>query len=141
MTVRSNSHGLDRHLTVAHQTCEEQADASCNVFVLRPELGLADLRERKYVRTIGILLYIIPIYAAGITQGLMWRAFDASGRLAFPDFVETVMKLMPFYWVRALGGTLYLTGAVLMAINFVLTVRAARARSAAIAPASAPASL
>ena len=44
---------------------------------------------------IGILLYIVAIYAAGLTQGLMWRAFDEGGRLAYPDFVETVVRLMP----------------------------------------------
>jgi cytochrome c oxidase cbb3-type subunit I/II len=57
-----------------------------------------------WIGTIGILLYILPIYAAGITQGLMWRAFDESGRLMYPDFVETVVELLPLYWIRVLGG-------------------------------------
>ncbi len=68
-----------------------------------------------WIGTIGILLYIVPIYAAGITQGLMWRAFDETGRLQYPDFVETVTRLMPMYWVRALGGTMYLAGTLLAA--------------------------
>jgi cytochrome c oxidase cbb3-type subunit I/II len=76
-----------------------------------------------WMGTIGILLYILAIYTAGITQGLMWRAFDETGRLAYPDFIETVTQLMPFYWIRAFGGTLFLLGVVLMAVNMVMTWR------------------
>ncbi len=74
-----------------------------------------------WIGTIGMLLYIIPMYAAGITQGLMWRAFDEQGYLAYPDFVMTVMKLMPMYWARAIGGTLYLTGVTIGIINLIMT--------------------
>jgi cytochrome c oxidase cbb3-type subunit I/II len=63
-----------------------------------------------WIATFGILLYVTAIYSAGITQGLMWRAFDETGRLAFPDFVETTLRLMPMYWVRVAGGTMYLVG-------------------------------
>ncbi len=77
-----------------------------------------------WIATIGIVMYILPIYVAGITQGLMWRAFDESGRLAYPDFVETVVAIMPMYWIRVLGGTLYLTGALLGAWNYYKTWRA-----------------
>jgi cytochrome c oxidase cbb3-type subunit I/II len=76
-----------------------------------------------WLGTLGILMYIIPIYVGGITQGLMWRAFDDTGQLKFPDFVETVTALMPFYWLRVLGGTLYMAGAVLGAVVFVMTWR------------------
>jgi cytochrome c oxidase cbb3-type subunit I/II len=81
-----------------------------------------------WIATIGILLYIIPIYAAGLTQGLMWRAFNAEGFLQYPDFIETVTILIPFYWIRTLGGTLYLFGAVLMGVNLLLTWRNRPAR-------------
>ncbi len=74
-----------------------------------------------WIGTFGILLYVISIYTAGITQGLMWRAFDASGQLMYPDFIETVTKLMPFYWIRAVGGTLFLLSACLGAYNLVMT--------------------
>jgi cytochrome c oxidase cbb3-type subunit I/II len=63
-----------------------------------------------WIATFGILLYVVAIYSAGVTQGLMWRAFDETGRLAFPDFVETTLRLMPMYWVRVAGGTMYLIG-------------------------------
>ncbi|MCK6511543.1 cytochrome-c oxidase, cbb3-type subunit I [Myxococcota bacterium] len=75
-----------------------------------------------WIGTIGILLYIVSMYVAGITQGLMWRAFDPkTGLLAYPDFVDTVMNIRYFYWGRALGGTLYLTGAILCGINLYMT--------------------
>jgi cytochrome c oxidase cbb3-type subunit I/II len=74
-----------------------------------------------WIATIGILLYIVAIYWAGLTQGLMWRAFDADGLLQFPDFIETVNVLIPFYWIRVVGGSMYLAGAILMGVNLVLT--------------------
>ena len=76
-----------------------------------------------WIGTIGILLYILPIYAAGITQGLMWRAFDASGRLMYPDFVETVVELLPLYWIRVGGGLLYVSGVIMIVINAFMTWR------------------
>jgi cytochrome c oxidase cbb3-type subunit I/II len=51
----------------------------------------------------------------------MWRAFDADGLLQFPDFLSTVTVLVPYYWIRVIGGTLYLAGTVLMAANLVMT--------------------
>ncbi len=74
-----------------------------------------------WLGTIGILLYIIPIYAAGITQGLMWRALDDLGRLQYPDFVETVQTIVPFWWTRLLGGGLFVLGVVMLALNAVMT--------------------
>ncbi len=76
-----------------------------------------------WIGTIGILLYVISIYTAGITQGLMWRAFDDSGALAFPKFIETVTRLMPFYWIRAIGGTMYLVASVIGVYNVFMTWR------------------
>lgn len=101
------------------------------VYWLMPRMFQAPLWSKKlmnahfWIATIGILLYIVPIYVAGLTQGLMWRAIDpSSGELAYPDFVETVNVLMPMYWFRALGGTLYLTGGVLCGINLLKTMAA-----------------
>ena len=47
----------------------------------------------------------------------MWRAFDETGRLAYPDFIETTLRLIPMYWVRVVGGSLYLAGTVLCGVN------------------------
>jgi cbb3-type cytochrome c oxidase subunit I len=75
--------------------------------------------------TLGILLYILSMYVAGVTQGLMWRAFDEAGRLLYPDFMETVVQIIPMYWGRLIGGTLYLVGVVLLMINMYMTIRKA----------------
>jgi cytochrome c oxidase cbb3-type subunit I/II len=87
--------------------------------VAQPEAGDGPLLDG----TIGIALYVLAIYAAGITQGLMWRAFDETGRLQYPSFIETVVNLIPMYWIRVLGGTLFLAGALVGLYNFVMTWR------------------
>lgn len=74
-----------------------------------------------WVGTIGILLYIVPIYVAGLTQGLMWRAIDARGQLMYPDFVETVRVLAPLYWLRIGGGLLFFVGTGMLGVNFLMT--------------------
>jgi cytochrome c oxidase cbb3-type subunit I/II len=96
---------------------------------LAPRLFQAELYSKRlatihfWIGLVGMLLYIISMWTAGITQGLMWAAFDESGRLAYPDFVETVIKLRPMYYVRLAGGTLFLLGTVLCFVNLVLTWR------------------
>ncbi len=106
------------------------------VYWLLPRLFQTELYSKRlaeihfWIGTIGILFYIIAMYSAGITQGLMWRAFDETGRLAHPDFVETVVRLIPMYWVRALGGFLFLSGVVLMGFNALMTWRRRPARYA-----------
>ena len=75
--------------------------------------------------TIGLLLYIMSMWTAGITQGLMWRAVDETGKLVYPNFVETVVKIIPMYWVRAIGGVLVLFGFVLLVYNVYKTIKLA----------------
>ena len=70
-----------------------------------------------WLATLGTVIYVVSMWVAGITQGLMLRAMDASGRLMYPDFIETVTKIVPLYWVRAFGGTLFLAGFVVMLFN------------------------
>ncbi|MBX2822256.1 MAG: cytochrome-c oxidase, cbb3-type subunit I [Rhodothermaceae bacterium] len=78
-----------------------------------------------WIGTIGILVYVISMYTAGITQGLMWRAFNEAGRLLYPDFMETVIQIIPMYWARMIGGSMYLVGVVLMMINVYQTIKLA----------------
>ena len=97
------------------------------VYWLVPRLYQTKLYSKKlatthfWIATVGIVLYVISMWAAGITQGLMWRAFDQTGRLQYPDFLETVIRLVPMYWVRALGGSLYITGLLIGAYNMYKT--------------------
>ncbi|MDB5569034.1 MAG: ccoN [Hyphomicrobiales bacterium] len=92
-----------------------------------------------WVSTIGIVLYISAMWVAGILQGLMWRAYTTLGFLEY-SFVETVEAMHPFYVIRALGGLLFLAGAVIMCWNVYRTIvtPAAETRqvpSGALAPA------
>jgi cytochrome c oxidase cbb3-type subunit I/II len=99
------------------------------LYWLAPRIFQTKLWSKKlaelhfWVGTLGILFYIVAIYAAGVTQGLMWRAFDDTGRLAYPDFVETVVRIVPMYWVRAFGGSLFVLGVVFAFINMFMTWR------------------
>jgi cytochrome c oxidase cbb3-type subunit 1 len=69
-----------------------------------------------WLSTLGIVLYITSMWVAGIMQGLMWRAYNEFGFLEY-SFVETVEAMNPYYIIRALGGTLFLIGAIIMAYN------------------------
>jgi len=80
-----------------------------------------------WTATAGIVLYMASMWVSGVNQGLMWRQTDASGQLAYPNFVETLLAIRPLYMVRVLGGLLYLAGFVLMAWNLWKTARAGRA--------------
>jgi cytochrome c oxidase cbb3-type subunit 1 len=90
-----------------------------------------------WISTIGIVLYITSMWVAGILQGLMWRAYTSLGFLEY-SFVETVEAMHPFYVIRALGGVLFLIGALIMAFNLWQTVNAAETAApagATLAPA------
>jgi cytochrome c oxidase cbb3-type subunit I/II len=99
------------------------------IYWLLPRLFQTRLWSQKlaeahfWLGTIGILLYIVAIYAAGLTQGLMWLAFDDEGYLKYGDFVETTLRLIPMYWVRVIGGVAYLAGALMLGLNFFMTWR------------------
>jgi cytochrome c oxidase cbb3-type subunit 1 len=75
-----------------------------------------------WLATIGTLLYITAMWISGISQGLMWRAFDEFGNLQY-SFVESVAAMHPFYAMRAIGGMFFLTGMLLMAYNMYQTIR------------------
>jgi cytochrome c oxidase cbb3-type subunit I/II len=97
------------------------------LYWLAPRLFQTELWSKRlcnlhfWLGTLGILFYIVAIYTAGVTQGLMWRAFDETGRLMYPDFIETVVRILPMYWVRAFGGSMYVAGIVLALVNLTMT--------------------
>ncbi|HVP37799.1 MAG TPA: cytochrome-c oxidase, cbb3-type subunit I [Candidatus Saccharimonadales bacterium] len=100
------------------------------VYWLAPRLFQTRLFSRKlaeahfWVATFGIIFYVLAIYSAGLTQGLMWRAFDETGRLQYPAFIETTVKLIPLWWLRVVGGSLYLVGMLMFGYNILMTWRA-----------------
>ncbi|WP_066553657.1 cytochrome-c oxidase, cbb3-type subunit I [Croceicoccus bisphenolivorans] len=98
------------------------------IYYLTPRLWN---RERLYslrmvnwhfwLATAGIVFYAASMWVAGITQGLMWREYGADGYLV-NSFAETVAALHPMFVLRAFGGILYLTGAVIMVVNVWATI-------------------
>lgn len=74
-----------------------------------------------WISTIGIVFYISAMWVSGILQGLMWRAYTQLGFLEY-SFIETVEAMHPFYVIRALGGFLFLFGALLMVWNIWKTI-------------------
>ncbi|AVT50228.1 MULTISPECIES: cytochrome-c oxidase, cbb3-type subunit I [Shewanella] len=78
-----------------------------------------------WLATIGTVLYIVSMWISGVMQGLMWRAVNADGTLTY-SFVESLEASYPFYFVRFLGGCLFLTGMLIMAYNVIRTVKASK---------------
>lgn len=76
-----------------------------------------------WMGTLGIIFYALPMYVAALTQSLMWKEFTEAGRLAYPNFLETVIQIVPMYMLRAFGGLLYLSGAFLLVYNMVKTAK------------------
>ncbi len=74
-----------------------------------------------WTATIGTVVYVVAMWVSGIMQGLMWRAYDDYGTLAF-TFAESVEAMHPYYAMRAVGGMIFLAGAVLMVFNIIMTV-------------------
>jgi cytochrome c oxidase cbb3-type subunit I/II len=97
------------------------------------------LKTHFWIGTIGIAFYTIPMYISGFTQGMMWKQFTAEGNLQYGNFLDTTLQLIPMHQMRALGGTLYLTGAILMAVNIFKTM--AQGKLLVNEPAEAPALL
>lgn len=76
-----------------------------------------------WIGTLGIILWVVPMYVSGFTQSLMWKEFNPDGTLVYGNFLETVTQLIPLYLLRAIGGSLYLVGMLLLVVNVIRTVR------------------
>jgi cytochrome c oxidase cbb3-type subunit 1 len=74
----------------------------------------------------GTVVYVLSMWNSGIVQGLMWRTTNDSGSLAY-SFLDSVIAMHPYYIARAVGGLLFLAGAVLGAWNMAMTMRQAPA--------------
>ena len=76
-----------------------------------------------WIGTLGIAFYAIPLYWAGWAQSLMWKEFTPDGFLKYGNFLETVTQIMPMYYIRALGGTLFFAGTLVMIYNLIKTIK------------------
>lgn len=89
----------------------------------RPQLYSIRLVELHFwIATLGVVLYIVAMWAGGVMQGLMWRAVNPDGTLTY-SFVETVAAMRPYYILRFLGGIMYLAGMIIMCYNLIRTVQ------------------
>ena len=98
-----------------------------------PRLWKTELYSKKlatahfWVATVGLITYQVSMWVAGITQWAMWRAFEPDGRLSYPDFIETVIRIVPMYWIRLVAALLFFTGLLMGVWNIIKTVRSAPA--------------
>jgi cytochrome c oxidase cbb3-type subunit 1 len=101
------------------------------IFHMTPRIAKREIYSKKlmdaqfWIQTTGIVLYFSSMWIAGITQGMMWRATDDYGNLAY-SFIDTVTVLHPYYTIRAVGGLLYLIGVFMWAFNVYKTFSSGR---------------
>lgn len=98
------------------------------LFWIIPKMFRTELYSRKlanmhfWLGTLGILFYAIPMYWSGWTQWALLRQFKPEGVLMYPNFLDTLNAVMPMYYMRAFGGTLYLVGAIIGVYNLIKTM-------------------
>ncbi len=98
------------------------------LYWLIPQIYKTELASKKWanvhfwIGTLGIIFYVVPLWVAAWTQGLMWKQFTPEGVLAYPNFLEITLQIVPFHVVRAIGGILYLTGVIIMFFNLAFTM-------------------
>jgi cytochrome c oxidase cbb3-type subunit 1 len=96
-------------------------------YFLVPRLVGAELYSARlanlhfWLALAGIMLYLLAMWAAGVSQGLLWLSLDELGELQF-SFRDIMASMQPYYVLRLLAGVLFFSGAVLMAVNLWLTM-------------------
>ena len=99
------------------------------LYWLVPKLWRTDLYSKKlanahfWMGTLGIVFYASSMYWSGVAQSMMWKQFDGLGVLQYPNFLETVMQIIPMYMIRAFGGALFLVGMLVMVYNLIKTMK------------------
>jgi cytochrome c oxidase cbb3-type subunit I/II len=99
------------------------------LYWLVPKLWKTNLYSKKlanfhfWIGFLGIVFYAFAMWFSGITQSLMWKQFTPLGVLQYPNFLETVLQIVPMYIIRAIGGTLYFVGVIVMVYNLVKTAK------------------
>ncbi|MGE5437009.1 MAG: cytochrome-c oxidase, cbb3-type subunit II, partial [Syntrophothermus sp.] len=99
------------------------------LYWLFPRLYNTTLYSKKlanvhfWIGTVGIIFYVSSMYFSGVTQSLMWKQFSGLGMLQYPNFLETVLQIIPMHMIRATGGSLYLIGALILLYNLYKTAK------------------
>ncbi len=98
------------------------------IYWLVPRMWKTELFSKKlanfhfWIGTLGIVLYAVPMYVAGFVQHQMWKDFNPDGTLK-NNFMQTVEAIMPMYWMRAIGGTLFVIGLLVLCYNVIKTIK------------------
>lgn len=99
------------------------------LYWLVPKLWKTNLYSKKlanfhfWIGFLGIVFYAFSMWFSGITQSLMWKQFTPLGVLQYPNFLETVLQIVPMYIIRMIGGSLYFVGVIVMVYNLVKTAK------------------
>jgi cytochrome c oxidase cbb3-type subunit I/II len=99
------------------------------LYWLVPKLFGTELYSKKlanahfWVGTLAIVMYVSSMYWAGLTQSLMWKQFTPLGVLQYPNFLETVLQIVPMYIIRSVAGLIYLSGVFLLIYNLIMTAK------------------
>jgi cytochrome c oxidase cbb3-type subunit I/II len=102
------------------------------IYWLVPRIWKTELFSKKlanfhfWIGTLGIVLYAVPMYVAGFVQHQMWKDFNPDGTLK-NNFMQTVEAIMPMYWMRAIGGTLFVIGLLVLCYNIIKTIKQGQA--------------
>jgi cytochrome c oxidase cbb3-type subunit 1 len=91
----------------------------------RPLHSVAMAQAHFWLALAGVMLYVISMWGAGVSQGLLWLSLDEVGEVQY-SFVDVMAAMAPYYLLRLLGGLVFLAGAGLMAFNFALTFAGTR---------------
>ncbi|NUN07965.1 MAG: cytochrome-c oxidase, cbb3-type subunit I [Ignavibacteriaceae bacterium] len=102
------------------------------LYWLVPKMWNTELYSKKlanfhfWTGFVGIVFYASSMYWGGLTQSLMWKQFTPEGTLQYPNFLETVLQIVPMYILRAFGGFLYIVGVIAMIVNLMKTAKAGK---------------
>ena len=129
-TVNSLSHFTNWTIGHVHSGALGWVALTCfgTLYYLIPRLWHTTLYSVRlaethfWVATLGLVLYVTSMWISGVTQGLMWRAVSPDGSLTY-TFIESVAAIRVYDLIRASGGVLFLSGALIMAYNVVQTIR------------------
>ncbi|MGJ8635000.1 MAG: cytochrome-c oxidase, cbb3-type subunit I [Luteolibacter sp.] len=87
--------------------------------------GMANMHF--WIGLVGILLYVSSMWVGGIMQGLMLNEVSPGGTTLKYEFVETLRQINVLYILRSIGGSFYLLGFILCAVNVFMTARTGKA--------------
>lgn len=73
----------------------------------------------------GTMLYVLAMWGAGVSQGLLWLSLDEFGELRY-SFRDIMASMPPYYLLRLVAGLIFLSGAILMTFNLFKTISGAR---------------